>query len=121
VVIEATRMPFDRVKLHFTEIALYQDYEPEDENKILHFNPIAQQIEEEDDGEVVELERPFKIRRTIGLDGWVVYEFLWLKEGDKEDGEPNSLNLTQQPEEVHVAEEPMKEAPEYMNDIVKNV
>ena len=75
VVIEATRMPFDRAKFHFAEVALYQDYELEDENKILHFNPIAQQIEEEDDGEVVELERPSKIRRTTGLDSRVVYKF----------------------------------------------
>ena len=27
----------------------------------------------------------------------------------------------QQPEEVHVVEEPMKESHEYMNDVVKNV
>ena len=51
----------------------------------------------------------------------MVYEFRRLKEGDEEDGEPNSLNLTQQPEQVHVAKEPMKEALEYMNDNVKNV
>ena len=44
-----------------------------------------------------------------------------MKEGGEEDGEPNSLNLTQQLEKVHVAEELVKEAPEYMNDIVKNV
>ena len=44
-----------------------------------------------------------------------------MKEGDEEDGEPDSLNPIQQPEEVHVAEGPAKEAPEYMNDIVKNV
>ena len=30
-------------------------------------------------------------------------------------------NLTQQPKKVHVAEEPEKEAPERMNDVVKNV
>ena len=42
-------------------------------------------------------------------------------EGDEEDGKPNSLNLTQQPEEVHIAEEFVKEAPECMNDSVKNV
>ena len=28
-------MPFDRAKLYFTEVALYQEYEPEDENRIL--------------------------------------------------------------------------------------
>ena len=42
-------------------------------------------------------------------------------EGDEEDGKPNSLNLTQQPEEVHVAEESVKEALKCMNDVVKNV
>ena len=41
MVIEVTRMPFDRVKLHFAEAALYKDYEPKGENKILPFNPIA--------------------------------------------------------------------------------
>ena len=44
-----------------------------------------------------------------------------VKGRDKEDGEPNSLNLTQHPKEVHVAEKPVKEAPEYVNDVVKNV
>ena len=29
--------------------------------------------------------------------------------------------MTQQPKQVHVAEELVKEAPEYMNDIVKKV
>ncbi|XP_075674851.1 uncharacterized protein LOC142644050 [Castanea sativa] len=56
-------MPFDRAELHFAEAALYQEYEPEGENKILPFNPIALQIEEEDDGKVVELEKPPKIRK----------------------------------------------------------
>nr|POE55158.1 hypothetical protein CFP56_02160 [Quercus suber] len=41
--------------------------------------------------------------------------------GDEEDGESNSLNSTQQPEEVHTAEEFVKEAPDCMNDGVKNV
>ena len=41
VVIGATRMSFDRVELHFAEAGLYQDYEPDGENKILPFNPIA--------------------------------------------------------------------------------
>ena len=54
VVIEATKMPFDRAELHFTEVALYQEYEPKGENRILPFNPIALQAEEEDDGKVVE-------------------------------------------------------------------
>ena len=47
-------MPFDRTKLHFVEIALYQEYELEGENRILPFNPIALQVEEEGDGEVVD-------------------------------------------------------------------
>ena len=68
-------MPFDRVEFHFAEVALYQEYELEGENRILPFNPITLQMEEEDDGEVVELERPFKIRRVIGSYGQVVYEF----------------------------------------------
>ena len=54
-------MPFDRTELHFAEAAPYQEYEPERENKILPFNPIALQREEKDDGEVVELKRPSKI------------------------------------------------------------
>ena len=60
-------MPFDRAKLHFAEVALYQEYEPEGENRILPFNPIALQAEEEDDGELVELERPSKIRRKLPI------------------------------------------------------
>ena len=69
-------MPFDRAKLHFVEATLYQEYEAEGENRILLFNPIALQAkEEEDDGEVVELERPSKIRRLTGPDGRVIYEF----------------------------------------------
>ena len=61
MVIGATRMPFDKAELHFAEAAPYQEYEPERENKILPFNPIALQREEKDDGEVVELKRPSKI------------------------------------------------------------
>ena len=38
-------MPFDRAELHFAEVALYQEYEPESENRILPFNPIALQAE----------------------------------------------------------------------------
>ena len=86
---------FWRAELHFIEAALYQEYEPEGENRILPFNPFALQANEEDDGEVVELERPFKIRRVIGSYGQVVYEFWRLKERDEEDGEPNSLNPIQ--------------------------
>nr|POE82167.1 hypothetical protein CFP56_77439 [Quercus suber] len=95
VVIEATGMPFDRTELHFVEAALYQEYELEGKNKILPFNPIALQVEEEDDGEVVEPKRPSKIRRTTKPDGGVVYRFQQLKEGDEEHGKPNSLNLIQ--------------------------
>ena len=75
VVIEATKMPFDRTELHFARATLYQEYEPKDENKILPFNSIALQREEEDDRKVIDLERPFKIRRTTRPDGKVVYEF----------------------------------------------
>ena len=59
MVIVAIKMPFDRAEGY----------------RILPFNPIALQVEEEDDGEVVELERSFKIRRVIGLVGMVIYEF----------------------------------------------
>ena len=38
MVIEAIKMPFDRAELHFAKVALYQEYEPEGENKILPFN-----------------------------------------------------------------------------------
>nr|POF25825.1 hypothetical protein CFP56_71864 [Quercus suber] len=72
VVIEATKMSFDRAQLHFAEVALYQEYKPEGENKILSFNPIALQVEEEDDGGIVELESPSNIRRTTRLDGQVL-------------------------------------------------
>ena len=99
----------------------YEEYEPEGENRILPFNPIALQTEEKDDGEVVEPERPSKIRRIAGPDGQVVYEFWQLEEGDEEDGKPNSLNPIHQPEEVHVDKECMKEAPKCMNNGVKNV
>ena len=75
MVIEATRMPFDKAKLHFAKAALYQEYEPKGENRTLPFNPISSQREEEDDGEVVGPKRPFKIRKTTRLDGKVVYEF----------------------------------------------
>ena len=68
-------MPFDRAELHFAEGTLYQEYELEGENRILPFNPIALPVEEEDDSEVVELERPSKIRRLTEPDGRVIYEF----------------------------------------------
>ena len=75
VVIGATKMPFDRAELHFVKAALYQEYETEGENRVLPFNSIALQAEEEDDGEMVEPKRPSKIRRVTGLDSQVVYEF----------------------------------------------
>ena len=68
-------MPFDTAELHFAEATLYQEYELEGENRILPFNPIALPVEEEDDSEVVELERPSKIRRLTGPDDRVIYEF----------------------------------------------
>ena len=68
-------MPFDRAELHSAEGALYQEYELKGENRILPFNPIALQAKEDDDGGVVEPERPSKIRRVIGPNGQVIYEF----------------------------------------------
>ena len=68
-------MSFDRAELHFAEVALYQEYEPGSEKKILPFNPITLQREEEDDGKVVEPERPSKVRRITRPDGKVVYKF----------------------------------------------
>ena len=68
-------MPFDTAELHFAEATLYQENELEGENRILPFNPIALPVEEEDDSEVVELERPSKIRRLTGPAGRVIYEF----------------------------------------------
>ena len=38
VTIEATKMPDDRVELHYAEVVLYQEFELEGENKILPFN-----------------------------------------------------------------------------------
>lgn len=51
----------------------------------------------------------------------VVYEFRQSKERGWENGRPNPFSLTQQPKGVHVVEEPVKKAPEYINDVVKNV
>lgn len=42
---------------------------------ILPFNATVLEREEEDDGEIVELERPPKMRRTTKPDGKVDYEF----------------------------------------------
>nr|POE61705.1 hypothetical protein CFP56_51911 [Quercus suber] len=83
--IEAIRILYDRAELNYAEAALYQEFEFEGENMILSFNDTILERGEEDDGEVIELERPLKLER------------------------------------VHVVEEPVKEAPECMNDVVKNV
>ena len=73
--IEATSMPYDRVELYYVEAALYQEFEPEGENKILPFDATILEQEEDDDGEVIESERPPKIKRITKPDGKVVYEF----------------------------------------------
>ena len=74
MIIEATKMPYDRAELHYAEVALYQEFEPKGENMILPFNATILEREEEDNGEIVEPERPPKIRRTTKPDG-KVYEF----------------------------------------------
>ena len=56
-------MPYDKVELHYAEAALYQEFEPQGENRILPFNATILERDEEDDGEVIELKRPPKIRR----------------------------------------------------------
>ena len=71
--IEAIRLPYDRAKLHYAEVALYQEFEPDGENKILHFN--ATFLEREEQDEVIELEMTFKIRKITKLDGKMVDEF----------------------------------------------
>lgn len=73
--IKATKMPYDRAKLHHAEAALYQEFEPEEENMILLFNATVLEREKEDDGEVLELDRPSNIRKITKPDGKVVYEF----------------------------------------------
>ena len=73
VIIEATRIPYGKVELHYVEAALYQEFELEGENKILPFNATILEREEEDDGEVMEPERPPKIKRTAKPDNKVVY------------------------------------------------
>ena len=72
---EATRMPFDRAKLHYAEAALYQEFELEGESRVLLFNATILEQEEDGDEEVMESERPPKIRRITMLDGKVVYKF----------------------------------------------
>ena len=71
--IEATRLPYDRTKLHYAEVDLYQEFEPDGENKILPFNATILEREEQD--EVIESEMPLKIRRITKPDGKMVYEF----------------------------------------------
>ena len=73
--IEATRMPYDREKLHYVEAAMYQEFEFEGENKILPFNSTVLRSVEEDEGEAIEPDRPPKIRMITKLDGKVIYEF----------------------------------------------
>ena len=73
--VEATRIPYDRVELDHVEVALHQEFEPEGENRILHFNVIVLEREGEDVGEVIEPDRPLKIRRITKPDGKVVYKF----------------------------------------------
>nr|POF03728.1 hypothetical protein CFP56_06647 [Quercus suber] len=68
-------IPFDKAGLHFAEVALFQEYKPKGENKILLFNPISLEREEEDDVKVVKPESPSKIKRTTRPNGKVVYEF----------------------------------------------
>ena len=73
--IEATKIPFDRVELHYAEVALYQEFEPEEENRVLPFNATILEQEEDGDEEVIKFERPPKISRITKPDGKVVYEF----------------------------------------------
>lgn len=73
--IEAIRMPFDRAKLHYAKVTLYQEFEPEEENMVLPFNVIVLEQEEDDNREVIESERPPKIRRITKPDDKVIYEF----------------------------------------------
>ena len=59
--IEATRMTFDRAELHSVEAALYQEFEPEEENRFLPFNATVLEQNEDDNEEVIESERLPKI------------------------------------------------------------
>lgn len=75
VTIKATRMPYDTVELRRAKAALYQEFELKGENMILPFNASILEREEKDDREVIEPDRPPKIRKITRLDGKVVYEF----------------------------------------------
>ena len=81
MIIEATNMLDDKAELHYLKAVLYQEFEPKKENKILPFNAIILEREEEDDGEVVKPERPPKIRRIIKPDGKVVYSSSGQRKG----------------------------------------
>nr|POF05042.1 hypothetical protein CFP56_23578 [Quercus suber] len=72
--IEATRMPYDRAKLHHAEVTLYQEFKHKEKNMILPFNATVLEREEEDDGEVVEPDRPSNIRKITRSNGKVVYK-----------------------------------------------
>lgn len=73
--IEATRMTYDKAKLHYAKATLYQEFKPERENRILPFYVTILEQEEDDGGEVIESKRPPKIRLITKLDGKVVYKF----------------------------------------------
>ena len=73
--IKAIRTPYDRAKLYHAMATLYQEFKPKGKNRILPFNATVLEKGEEDDGEVIEPERPPKIKRTTKFDGKVVYEF----------------------------------------------
>ena len=75
VTIEATKMPLDRIELHYAKVALYQEFEPKEENMVLPFNATILEQEEDGDEEVIKFERPPKISRITKPDGKVVYEF----------------------------------------------
>lgn len=119
ITIKASKKPYDIAELHYAEAALYQEFEPKD--KILPFNAIVFEREEEDDKEVIEPKKPPKIRRITKPNGKVIYELWWLEERGRENCRPNPFSLAQKPEGVYVVEEPLKEALECMNDVVKNV
>ena len=68
-------MAYDKAKLHYAKAVLYQEFELVGENKILPFNSTVLERKEEDDGEVIESEMAYKIRRITKPDGKVVYKF----------------------------------------------
>ena len=63
--IKATWMPFDRAELHYAKVALYQEFEPKGENRVLPLNATDLKLEEDGDGEVIESERHPKISHSI--------------------------------------------------------